>query len=88
MAGKEVVQAYVHDAQSSLPRPPRELKAFAKVLLQPGESQTVSLVLDRRAFALYEPYRKQWIVEPGQFEILVGSSSRDIRAVATISLEE
>jgi beta-glucosidase len=86
-AGKEVVQVYVNDAQSSLIRPPKELKAFAKVLLQPGESQTIRFVLDRRAFALYDPYQKQWIVEPGQFEILVGSSSRDIRAAATINLE-
>ena len=86
-AGKEVVQVYVHDAQSSLIRPPRELKAFAKIALKPGESQDVSFVLDRRAFALYDPYQKQWVVEPGQFEIQVGSSSRDIRAVATINLE-
>jgi beta-glucosidase len=86
-AGKEVVQVYVHDAQSSLIRPPKELKAFAKIALQPGESQNVSFVLDQRAFALYDPYRKAWIVEPGQFEILVGSSSRDIRAIATINLE-
>jgi beta-glucosidase len=86
--GKEVVQLYVGDKEASLARPPKELKGFAKVALQPGESTTVSFVLDRRAFAFYDPYQKQWRVEPGEFEILVGSSSRDIRARATVNLVE
>ncbi|MBE3574010.1 MAG: glycoside hydrolase family 3 C-terminal domain-containing protein [Firmicutes bacterium] len=85
--GKEVVQVYVHDKESTLPRPPKELKAFAKVALQPGESKTVEFVLDFRAFAFYDPGRSRWVVEPGEFELLVGSSSRDIRARATIHLE-
>jgi beta-glucosidase len=85
-AGKEVVQVYVSDRASSLPRPPKELKGFAKVALQPGESKSVEFVLDERAFAFYDPYQKQWIVEPGEFEILVGSSSRNIRAKATVNL--
>ncbi|HVO42037.1 MAG TPA: glycoside hydrolase family 3 C-terminal domain-containing protein, partial [Aggregatilineales bacterium] len=88
VAGKEVVQVYVHDAESALSRPPKELKGFAKVMLQPGESKTVTFTLDRRAFAFYDPNQKQWRVEPGRFDILVGSSSRDIRAVGTITLEE
>jgi beta-glucosidase len=88
VAGKEVVQVYVHDVTSSLVRPPKELKGFAKVALEPGEKETVQLTLDRRAFAFYDPYRKDWIVEPGHFEILVGSSSRDIRAVAAVNLVE
>jgi beta-glucosidase len=85
-AGKEVVQVYVSDKASSLPRPPQELKGFAKVALQPGESKSVEFVLDERAFAFYDPYQKQWVVEPGEFEIRVGSSSRDIRAKATVNL--
>lgn len=85
-AGKEVVQVYVSDRASSLPRPPKELKGFAKVALQPGESKVVEFVLDERAFAFYDPYEKQWVVEPGEFEILVGSSSRDIQARATVNL--
>ncbi len=85
-AGKEVVQLYVSDKVSSLPRPPKELKGFAKVALRPGESQTVEFVLDERAFAFYDPDKRRWVVEPGEFEILVGSSSRDIRARATISM--
>jgi beta-glucosidase len=84
--GKEVVQLYVGDKEASLPRPPKELKAFAKVALQPGESTTLSFVLDQRAFAFYDPDQKQWRVEPGEFGILVGSSSRDIRAQAVINL--
>ena len=75
MAGKEVVQVYVHDHKSSLVRPPKELKGFVKVELQPGETKTVSLALDFRAFAYYHPGYKQWITEDGQFDILIGASS-------------
>ncbi len=85
-AGKEVVQIYVSDLQSSLPRPPKELKGFAKVELQPGEAKTVSFELDERAFAYYDPYQHRWVVEPGEFQIHAGSSSRDIRATAVIRL--
>jgi beta-glucosidase len=85
-AGKEVVQIYVRDVQSSLPRPPKELKAFAKVALAAGESKTVSFALDARAFSFYDPDRRQWVTEPGKFELLAGSSSRDIRARATLTL--
>jgi beta-glucosidase len=78
-AGKEVVQLYVHDVRSSLVRPEKELKAFTKIMLQPGESQTVSLKLDREAFWFYNPARNGWVTEPGEFEILIGASSADIR---------
>jgi len=87
-AGKEVVQLYVRDVESSLARPPKELKGFAKVSLQPGERTTVKFTLDRRAFAFYDPQRAAWTVEPGAFEILVGASSRDIRAAATLRLAD
>jgi beta-glucosidase len=79
VAGKEVVQLYMRDLQASLPRPPKELKAFAKVDLKPGESQGISFSLDELALAFYDPRKKAWVAEPGEFEILVGSSSRDIR---------
>lgn len=85
-AGKEVVQLYVADKASSLPRPSKELKAFAKVALQPGESKLVEFDLDDRAFAFYDPYQEKWVVEPGEFDLLVGSSSIDIRSSATIKL--
>jgi len=87
-AGKETVQLYVRDVQASLARPVKELKGFAKVDLKPGESTTVQFVLDRRSFAFYDPDQETWIVESGKFEIMVGSSSRDIRATATIALTE
>ena len=85
-AGKEVVQVYVRDVKSSLPRPVKELKAFEKVALLPGETRTIHFTLDERAFAFYDPTRRGWVVEPGEFEILVGSSSRDSRAAAAFQL--
>ncbi len=83
-AGKEVVQLYIRDVESSLERPVRELKGFRKVDLQPGEKKTVEFTLDDSSLAFYDPAKKQWIVEPGEFEIQVGSSSRDIRLTATM----
>jgi hypothetical protein len=78
-AGQEVVQLYLHDVQSSLVRPEKELKAFVKVALLAGETKTVTFTLDRAALSFYDPGQRQWIAEPGQFEVLIGSSSRDIR---------
>ena len=87
VAGKEIVQVYVHDHQSRLVRPYKELKGFAKVSLQPGETKTVSIPLDFRAFAYYDPAYKQWITEDGEFDILVGASSADIRGRTTVTLQ-
>jgi beta-glucosidase len=87
-AGKEVVQLYVGDKASSLVRPPKELKGFKKVSLDPGESKTADFVLDQRALSFYDPAQKQWVAEPGEFEVLVGSSSRDIRLRGAFTLEE
>ena len=88
MKGKEVVQLYVHDVASSVARPVRELKGFAKIDLAPGESTEVSFVLGMRAFSFYDPHRAEWIAEPGAFEIQIGSSSRDIRTTAPLTLEK
>jgi len=85
-AGKEIVQIYVHDQEAALVRPPKELKGFAKVALQPQETKTVSIPLDFRAFAYYHPAYKQWITEDGAFDILVGASSADIRGTQTVTL--
>ena len=74
--GKEVVQLYVTDKLSSLPRPPKELKGFKKVSLAPCETMTVDFYLDQRAFAFYDPQSSDWIVEPGEFELLIGCSSK------------
>ncbi|MCI0555922.1 MAG: glycoside hydrolase family 3 C-terminal domain-containing protein, partial [Anaerolineae bacterium] len=78
-AGKEVVQLYVRDIKSSLARPEKELKAFAKIELAPGETKTVTFHLDRKAFWFFHPVRNGWVTEPGEMEVLIGSSSRDIR---------
>lgn len=87
LAGKEIIQVYVHDQQSGLVRPEKELKGFAKVELQPGETRSVSIPLDFRAFAYYHPDYKQWITEDGEFDILIGASAADIRDTLTVTLE-
>ncbi len=76
--GAEVVQCYVHDAESSVARPPQELKAFAKLWLDPGAAGEVTLELDRRAVAVWDVAASDWAVEPGAFELRVGTSSRAI----------
>ena len=83
-----MVQLYVRDKVSSLARPPKELKGFAQVTLEPGESKIISFVLEQRALSFYDPYRRQWVAEPGDFEVLIGASSRDIRARAAFKLQE
>ena len=75
----EVAQVYVADVESSLPRPLKELKGFQKVFLKTGEKKIISVALDQNAFTFYEPDKQNWIAEKGDFKILVGSSSRDIR---------
>ncbi|HKZ70058.1 MAG TPA: fibronectin type III-like domain-contianing protein, partial [Anaerolineales bacterium] len=87
VAGKEIVQVYVHDQKSGLARPPKELKGFAKVELQPGETKTISIPLDFRAFAYYHPEYKQWITEDGDFDLLIAASAADIRQTLTVTLE-
>jgi beta-glucosidase len=87
VAGKETVQIYVHDQRSSLARPPKELKGFAKIELRPGETKTVTIPLDFRSFAYYHPAYKQWICEDGEYDILIGASSADIRFIETVTLQ-
>ena len=85
-AGKEIVQLYVRDVEASVARPPKELKGFAKVALEPGETTTVTLHLDREALAFWNEDRQEWVAEAGEFEVLVGSSSQDIRGQARFHL--
>ena len=87
VAGKETVQVYVHDRASSLTRPIKELKGFAKVELQPGETKSVSIHLDSRAFAFWHPEHKQWVTEDGEVELLIGASAADIRCQASATLQ-
>lgn len=78
IAGKEIVQLYVKDVVSSVIRPVKELKGFDKIELQPGEERIVTIALDKRAFAYYNTQLQDWHVESGEYEILIGKSSRDI----------
>jgi beta-glucosidase len=87
VAGAEVVQVYVRDVESSVSRPVRELKAFAKVALEPGQSRQVRLQLDERSFAFWSILHGRWAVEAGDFEIAVGSSSRNLAQTHTITLD-
>jgi len=85
--GKETVQVYIHDRESGLLRPPKELKGFAKVELQPGQTKTVTIPLNFRSFAYYHPAYKRWITEDGDFDILIGASAADIRCTETVRLQ-
>jgi beta-glucosidase len=87
VAGKEIVQVYVRDVESTPFRPDKELKGFAKVALEPGEAQEVTITLPRRAFAFYDVGQREWVVESGEFEILVGASSQDIRLSGMVQIE-
>lgn len=86
--GGEVVQVYVNDASSSVPRPVKELKSFKKVFLQPGEEKTISFSLGPDAFAYYDASRHDWVVEPGEFKILIGTSSKNINFEIPINIIE
>jgi beta-glucosidase len=77
-AGAAVAQVYIGDSASSVPRPPRELKGFAKVMLRPGETQRVTIPLDVRSLASYDVKGRDWRAEAGTYDVLVGSSSADI----------
>lgn len=86
-AGSETVQVYISDLKSTLPRPTQELKSFAKLALQPGETKRIGFELDKRSFAFWDDAEQQWRVEPGLFAIRIGSSSRDIRLAHELELK-
>jgi beta-glucosidase len=85
-AGAEVVQVYVHPVKPPVMRPEQELKAFAKVRLEPGESRTVTLTLGPRAFAHYDERAKGWRVAKGRYDLRVGASSRDVRLTGSVDV--
>ena len=86
LAGKEVVQLYVRDLTGSAIRPVKELKGFEKVFLNPGETKTVTMELNKRSFAWYNADFHDWFVASGNYEIMVGTSSRDILLKETLHL--
>lgn len=85
-AGKEVVQIYVNDEAASVRRPAKELKGFAKVELKPGEQKQVEITLPAEAFKYYDGIKRQWVLEPGAFKVMAGSSSSDIRLTDEVTL--
>ena len=85
--GQEIAQVYVGESQPFVPRPLKELKGFAKVDLKPGETKTASVVLNRRAFSYYDDKTHDWVADPGEFKILVASSSQQIELKGTLALK-
>jgi beta-glucosidase len=85
-AGTDVAQVYVGDAHAKVPRPPKELKGFARVELRPGETKTLTVSLAARAFTYYDEGARQWRADPGEFEVLVGRSSAQIELRGTVVL--
>ncbi len=78
-AGDEVVQLYVRDVEASVKRPKKQLMAFERISLRPGEARTVNFTVSPERLAFWDEKRKAWVVEPGAFEVMVGSSSADLR---------
>ncbi len=84
--GMETAQLYIQDVESSLPRPIKELKGFKKIVLEPGESKTVELKLNKKDFSFWNPETKNWFAEKGKFIIHIGSSSKDIKLKKEVEL--
>jgi len=87
VVGKEIVQLYVRDVKSTFARPEKELKTFAKVEIKPGKKETVTFTIDREAFWYFDAEKNSWDTEAGEFEIIVGASSRDLREKRSVMLE-
>lgn len=84
--GKEIVQLYISDLKSSVPRPVKELKGFRKVSLKPGETKDVTFQITADALKYFDAYRHDWVSEPGDFEALIGASAGDIRTKVPFTL--
>ena len=80
-SGTEIPQLYISQNNPSVARPPKELKAFGRIYLEPGEIKTVSLPLGKSRLAFYDPGTDNWKVEPGEYEVMIGSSSRDLKLI-------
>lgn len=86
-AGREIVQLYVSDLKTTLPRPVKELKGFKKISLEPGQTETVTFEISRDDLSYFDADKHAWVVDPGKFEALVGASSRDIRSKVTFKVK-
>lgn len=85
--GQEVVQFYISDKKSSLPRPVKELKGFQKIKLAPGESKEVSFTVNKEALSFFDDARHTWVAEPGKFEVIIAASATDIKGVVPFELQ-
>ena len=85
--GSEVIQLYISDLKSSLPRPVKELKGFSKVKLAPGETREVTFTIGKEALSFFDDARHEWVAEPGKFEAWIGASSTDIRNKVAFKLK-
>uniref|UniRef100_UPI0035A0BC0D fibronectin type III-like domain-contianing protein n=1 Tax=Prevotella heparinolytica TaxID=28113 RepID=UPI0035A0BC0D len=85
--GQEVVQLYISDKKSSLPRPVKELKGFRKIKLAPGETCEVAFCIDREALSFFDDTKHAWVAEPGRFEAVIASSAADVRGVVPFELK-
>ena len=85
--GEEIAQLYINDVKSSIDRPVKELKRFKKVSLNPGEEKTIEFELDEKALSFFDPSTKNWKAESGEFEVLIGSSSEDIKLKEMFNLK-
>lgn len=85
--GSEIVQLYISDLKSSLPRPIKELKGFSKIQLAPGETQEVTFLIDKQALSFFNDSRHEWVAKPGKFEAQIAASATDIKSKVTFELE-
>lgn len=85
--GQEVVQLYIADKKSSLPRPLKELKGFKKIKLAPGETQEVSFVIDKESLSFFDDVKHSWIAEPGKFEAIIAASAVDVKGTVAFELK-
>ena len=79
---------YIRDVKSSLPRPVKELKGFKKVWLEPGETREVTFDIDESMLSFYDDANQQWVVEPGKFEALIGTSATDIKGKVAFEVKK
>ena len=87
LEGSEIVQLYISDLKSSLPRPIKELKGFEKISLKAGEEKTVTFKVDKTALSFFDDKKHDWVAEPGAFEAIIGASSTDIKSKVSFSLK-
>ena len=85
--GQEVVQLYIADKKSSLPRPVKELKGFQKVKLAPGETKNVSFTIEKDALSYFDDQKHAWVAEPGKFEAIIAASAADIKGKVPFELK-